>query len=152
MTLSSEISRLTSIFIDTAPIIYYIEANQPFGLLAKEVVDCLQSENIAAYTSVITLTEVLVKPFEKGNDNLALKFSTFLRYSNSIDLLEINAKIAEEAGRLRGKYPSLRTMDALQIAAALNISADAFITNDINLKQINEIKVIVLKDFLSERF
>jgi len=39
-------------------------------------------------------------------------------------------------------------MDALQIAVAQNISADAFITNDTNLKKIDEIKTIVLKDYL----
>ena len=148
MTLSDELFRLNSIFIDTAPIIYYIEAHHQFGPLSKELLEYFQDKKLSAYTSVITLTEVLVKPFETGNDNLALKFSKFLRYSNNISLLEITASIAETAGRLRGKYPFLRTMDALQIAVALNISADAFITNDINLKKIDEIKTIVLKDYL----
>jgi len=148
MTLSDELSHLNSVFLDTAPIIYYIEAHHQFGPLAKEVVDFFQSGKLSAYTSVITLTEVLVKPFETGNDNLAENFSTFLRHGNNIDLLELSANMAEEAGRLRGRYPSLRTMDALQIAVALSISANAFITNDINLKQIDEIKIIVLKDYL----
>ncbi len=148
MTLSDELSRLTSIFIDTAPIIYYIEAHHQFGPLSKDLVEYFQDKKLNAYTSVITLTEVLVKPFETGNDNLALNFSTFLRYSSSIRLLEVTASIAETAGRLRGKYPFLRTMDALQIAVAQNISADAFITNDTNLKKIDEIKTIVLKDYL----
>lgn len=148
MTLSDDLSPLTSIFIDTAPIIYYIEANHQFGPLSKELVEYIHDKNLNTYTSVITLTEVLVKPFETGNDNLALKFSTFLRYGSKISLLEISAGISESAARLRGKYPFLRTMDALQIAAAQNISADAFITNDINLKKIDEIKIIVLKDYL----
>jgi predicted nucleic acid-binding protein len=148
MTLSDDLSRFTSIFIDTAPIIYYIEANHQFGPLVKELIEHIHVKKLNAYTSAITLTEVLVKPFETGNDNLALKFSTFLRYGSDINLLEITANIAEAAGRLRGKYPFLRTMDALQLAVALNISADVFITNDINLKKIDEIKTIVLKDYL----
>lgn len=118
MTLSDEIIPLTSIFIDTAPIIYYIEAHHQFGSLSKELLEYCQDKKLDAYTSVITLTEVLVKPFETGNDNLALKFSTFLRYGNNINLLEITAGIAESAGRLRGKYPFLRTMDSLQLAVA----------------------------------
>jgi len=56
--------------------------------------------------------------------------------------------MAESAGKLSGKYPFLRTMDALQIAIAINVKADAFVTNDIRLKKVNELKVIVLKDYL----
>ena len=45
MTLSEELIRINSIFIDTAPIIYYIEAHPQFGALAKEVVSAFQSGN-----------------------------------------------------------------------------------------------------------
>ncbi len=38
MTISAALSDLNSIFIDTAPVIYYIEAHPEFGPLAKEVV------------------------------------------------------------------------------------------------------------------
>jgi len=39
MTLADEISQISTIFVDTAPIIYYIEAHPKFGPLAKEVVN-----------------------------------------------------------------------------------------------------------------
>ncbi|MCK9419154.1 MAG: hypothetical protein M0R70_07230 [Nitrospirae bacterium] len=39
MTIAEELSRLNSLFIDTAPIIYYIEAHPQFGPLTKEVFD-----------------------------------------------------------------------------------------------------------------
>ena len=65
MTLSEELFRINSIFIDTAPIIYYIEAHPKYGPLAKEVVIAFQSGNLNAYSSVITLAEVLPKPIER---------------------------------------------------------------------------------------
>ena len=46
MTLSEELIRINSIFIDTAPIIYYIEAQPKFGPLAKEAVSAFQSGNL----------------------------------------------------------------------------------------------------------
>jgi len=64
MTLSEELTRINSIFIDTAPIIYYIEAHPEFGPLAKEVVSAFQSENLSAYSSVITLAEVLPQMYK----------------------------------------------------------------------------------------
>ena len=39
-------------------------------------------------------------------------------------------------------------MDAVQIAAALDAEADAFLTNDKKLSGIKEIKIIVLSDYL----
>ena len=44
MTLSEELIRIKSIFIDTAPIIYYMEAHPQFGPLAREVVSALTSD------------------------------------------------------------------------------------------------------------
>jgi predicted nucleic acid-binding protein len=148
MTLSDELGQINTVFIDTAPIIYYIEAHPQFGPLAKEVISALQSGELIAFSSVITLTEVLPKPIEAGNEKLAKRFAEFLKYGKSFSLIEISADIAERAGRLRGKYPNLRTLDAIQISAAIDIGADAFLTNDKRLKEIKEIKVLVLKGYL----
>ncbi len=75
------------------------------------------------------------------------KFLKFLKKGKNVNLLEISPDIAESAGRLRGKYDSLKTMDAIQISAAISVGADAFITNDVKLKQISEVKAIILKDY-----
>jgi predicted nucleic acid-binding protein len=101
-----------------------------------------------AFSSVITLTEVLPKPIESGDEKLAKKFAEFLKYGKNLTMIEISEKIAESAGKLRGCYPFLKSIDAIQISAAIDVGADAFLTNDIKLKQIKEIKVLVLKDYL----
>ena len=75
MTLADELGQIDTIFIDTAPIIYYIEANLQSGRLAKDIFDTLQSEKIQAFSSVLTLTEVLSKPIETGNEKLSRKFA-----------------------------------------------------------------------------
>lgn len=148
MTLSNEVAKINTVFIDTAPVIYYIEAHPKLGPLTKEIVDAFQSGVLNAFTSVITLVEVLPKPIEAGHEQLARRFADFLRYGKNLTLIEISADIAEMAGKLRGHYTFLRAMDAIQIAVALEVGADAFLTNDAKLKRIKEIKVLVLKDFL----
>ena len=70
MNLSEELNRLNTLFIDTAPVIYFIEAHPQFGPLAKEVVNTFQSGSLSAFSSVITLTEVLSKPSEAGDETL----------------------------------------------------------------------------------
>jgi predicted nucleic acid-binding protein len=148
VTLAEELARINSIFIDTAPIIYYIEAHPDFGPLAKEVVSAFQEGNLTAYSSVITLTEVLPKPIESGDEKLARKFADFLKRGKRLTMIEISEGIAEAAGKLRGRYPVLKTVDALQIAAALETGSEVFLTNDMKLRQIRALKVMVLKDYL----
>lgn len=151
MALVDELRRDSPLFIDTAPIIYFIEAHPRYGTLTKEVVSLFQTEDVRAFSSVLTLTEVLVKPAEMGDEMRAKKFSEFLMQGKGLTLVEITAAIAERAGRLRGKYPALKTVDAVQVAAALNIGAGAFLTNDKRLKTVTEIKVFVLKDYAEKK-
>ena len=148
MSLRKELLKSKTIFIDTAPIIYYIQAHQQFGHLAMEVVNAFQSGKVSAFSSVITIVEVLVKPIEVKDEKLAKKFTDFLKHGKNLLLLEISMDIAEGAGRLRGIYPNIRALDAIQIAAAIDVGADTFITNDKKLEQIKEIKVLILKDYL----
>lgn len=148
MTLTDELSQIYTIFIDTAPIIYYIEAHPQFGPLSKEVVNFFQSERLSAFSSVITLAEVLPKPIKAGDEKLAMKFADFLKNGKNLSMIEISSSVAEKAGRMRGQYPDLRAIDALQLSAAIEIGVDAFITNDKKLKQIKEMNVLVLKDYL----
>ena len=148
MTLKEEVAKIKTLFIDTAPIIYYIESHPHFGPLTKLIIDAFQSGGLNGFSSVITLVEVLPKPIEANQQELASRFSDFLRCGKNLTLVEISADMAEVAGRLRGHYTFLRAMDAIQIGVALKIGVDAFLTNDTNLKQIKEIKVLVLKDYL----
>jgi predicted nucleic acid-binding protein len=148
VTLSDELSLIGSLFIDTAPIIYYIEAHPEFGPLAKEVVTAFQSGSLIAYSSVITLAEVLPKPTERGDERLTKKFADFLKHGRNLTMIEISERIAEAAGKLRGRYPHLKTVDAIQLAAALDFGTEAFLTNDGRLGKFKDLKVLVLKDYL----
>jgi len=66
----------------------------------------------------------------------------------NLNLADISVNIAEQAGRLRGKYSDLKTIDAIQISTALEMGVDMFLTNDKRLKKINEIKVLIINDFV----
>ncbi len=148
MTLAHELSQINTVFIDTAPIIYYIEAHPQFGPLAKEVVYAFQAGTLVAFSSVITLAEVLPKPIHMGQEELARRFAEFLRKGRNLNLMEISADIAERAGRLRGKYSKLHGLDAIQLSTAIEVGAEVFLTNDNKLKQVKEIKILVLQDYL----
>ena len=74
----------------------------------------------------------------------------YLKKGQNLTLLPITEIIGESAGVLRGKYPHLKTVDAVQIAAAVDAGADAFLTNDKKLSTIKEIKILVLNDYIGD--
>jgi len=148
VSLADDLRECRSLFIDTAVVIYHIEAHPKFGPLAREVVRRFRPGEARAFTSVVTLAEVLPKPVAAENEELAGKFLYFFSHTRNLDLLEITAGIAELAGRLRAKYRALRTADAIQIAAATRVGADAFVTNDQKLKQVEELRVLLLSDYV----
>jgi predicted nucleic acid-binding protein len=148
MKIAEELSKISTLFIDTAPIIYYIEAHSIYGPISKEIVNFFQSEEREAFSTVLTLTEVLAKPMKIGDEKLVDRFAEFLKYGRNFTLIEISEKIAERAGRLRGRYTELRTIDAVQLASAIENGIEIFITNDKKLKKVDEIKVVVLDDYV----
>ncbi|MCX5895968.1 MAG: PIN domain-containing protein [Proteobacteria bacterium] len=148
MTRIGVLDKINTIFVDTAPIIYFIEAHPQFGPLVKEVVNAVQSGKLRAFSSVLTLAEVLPKPIAAGDEKLAKTFAEFLKHGRNFSLVEISSNLAESAGKLRGQYSFLRTIDAVQFAVAIDLGVDAFLTNDKKLKRVKGIDVIVLNDYL----
>lgn len=98
-------------------------------------------------TSTVTLLEVLVKPLRDGNKKLAEKYKTILLSANGLLSIEITHEISIQAAGLRALY-NIRTPDSIQLAAAIVLKADYFITNDHALKQVKEIKTILLDEML----
>lgn len=96
---------------------------------------------------MITLHEVMVQPIRHNNQFLADRFSFFLKNSDQLDLVSISDEIAETAAGLRGRYLFLKMADDLQVAAALSVGADLFLTNDKQLKQLTEIPMAVLDEY-----
>lgn len=150
MNISKALKEIQTVFLDTAPVIYFIEAHPQFGPLVKKVVELMNENRIQAFTSVLTLAEVLSKPVETKNAALIEKFKIYLKNGQNLTLLPITEIISESAGVLRGKYPHLKTVDAVQIAAALDVGADAFLTNDKKLSMIKELKILILNDYIVE--
>lgn len=59
--------------------------------------------------------------------------------------MPIDADDAVAAVELRARY-ALRTPDALQLAVAIRAGCDAFLTNDVRLRRVSELRIILLDD------
>lgn len=133
--------------LDTSVFIYHIEASSPFSGAASEVLQHVGQLAATGITSVLTLTELLVKPLQSGRRGLAARYEALVRLTPNLILADVDAEIARRAALLRATY-RLRTPDAIQVAASLAHGATAFVTNDIRLRRIDELTVIVLADYM----
>ena len=96
-------------------------------------------------TSVITVSEFCVKPFQENDNTVLLDFKNTLEELN-VKVVDISWKIAENSSKLRAKYKFLKTADALQIASAISLNCKRFFTNDVQLQNISEIKIVLIQD------
>ena len=105
------------VFIDTAPIIYFLE-NSPLYMesMEKFLLRCVK-EHIQIVTSTLTIEEYLVLPYSDGKMEYVDNFKRFIEYMN-IEVVDIDAAIAEQGAKVRGQYKNFKAMDALQIAVA----------------------------------
>lgn len=141
------LKNINTIAIDTSPFIYYIEEHKDYTETIDPLFKQISLGRITAYTSLITLIEVLTKPMEEKDKKLIDKYESLLANSDNLILADIDRNVAVESARLRAKY-SIKTPDAIQLTVGLINGAKAFITNDATLKKVKGIKVIVLDDVI----
>lgn len=141
--------RGSRIFIDTAPIIYFIEKNHRYLNIVRPVFVEIDAGKIEAITSTITLLEVLVLPFKTKNERLAERYREILLYSEGLTSFEVLHKVSEMASKLRAKY-SIKTPDAIQVGLGVLYGAEKFVTNDPDLKKVSDINVLLIDDFLEK--
>ena len=131
------------IFLDTAPIIYYLQNSE----LYFENMKRFWNEYIEYdyLTSVITITEYLTYPYRQNDLQMIKDFYSFLE-NMEIQICNIDKKIAEKAAQIRAEYTFFKTMDSLQLATACIMECDLFLTNDKQLRQFKEIKCITVDE------
>lgn len=59
----------------------------------------------------------------------------------NIEVVDIDATIAEQGAKIRGQYKNFKAMDALQIATAIVKKCDMFFTNDKQLRKRKNFRV-----------
>ena len=145
MNLLERLPSVSRVFLDTAPVIYYVEENSHYLPRVEPVFSALDNGMLTAVTSSVTLAECLVMPFRQGRSELIEAFKDLIMAGDNTVFTSIDGAVAEKAGELRARY-GLALTDAFQVAAALLSDCDIFLTNDIDLKRVVEIEVLVLDE------
>ena len=122
------LSRLegSSVFIDTAPFVYFVEEREPYAEMLTPFFDAIDAGNIRAFTSTITCSEALVIPCRQGNRELVARYETLLIETPAVTIVPFDLELANTTAELRAKY-SIKTPDAIQWATAVEYGGAVFL-------------------------
>jgi len=145
LKISDALKGIRRICFDTAPFIYFVERHATYLDLVRPIFQMIDKGQLLSFSSSITLTEVLTQPIKVGNAALTTAYRDILIKGHNFTLVPVDTDVAERAAELRARY-QLKTPDALQVAVALHAGCDGFLTNDLGLKRVTEVRVLVLDE------
>ena len=126
------------VLVDTAPIIYCLEAHPKYAARFQPLFDRQAAGEILFAVATTTIAEVLTGPLRAGEEDLAKRYRAIME---SWQVVVLTADIAESAARLRAAH-KLKLPDAIQVASALAINADALATHDRDFAGITALRVL----------
>ncbi len=120
------------IYLDSCIAIYLVEEHQEFGPVIENLLES-QSDAAGLFISDLTILECMVSPLRSKNRLLEEKYNGWFE---DVTVLNMPKPVFIRAAQLRAKHTSLRTPDALHLAAAQHFDCDEFWTNDTRLNNI----------------
>ena len=136
------------VFVDTMPFIYHIEEHPVYVETVEAFfIGALRDKNYRLMTSVLTLGEVLVQPYRKGDEALVAEYEEIICGTDGLLVVPIDQITSRKAARLRADH-SLKMADALQLASALVNGADYFLTNDKGIAKTGLPQIVLIDNLM----
>ena len=126
------------LLIDAAPVIYVLEGHPTLGARFWPLFDAQAQGRLRFATTTITIAEVMTGPLKLGDEEKARRTRTILE---SWRVVALDSNVAESAARLRASL-NMKLYDAVVLASALAINADAIVTHDRDFSRVKGLKVI----------
>ena len=139
--------RGSRVYFDANPIIYFIEQNTQFAEAVTPLFEMIGDGSILAFTSELSLTEVLIKPIRDNRIQVIQTHKELLLDPELFTLISPNQDTFLLAAELGGKS-SMRTPDAIHMACAIESKCKYFITNDKGIKSIGGVTVVQILELV----
>lgn len=123
---------MSKVFWDTNLFIYLIEGAGTPTDRTKVLRQWIIARGDELLTSALTLGELLVKPLESGNEELAFRYERTVREGATV--LPFDEQAAIRFAEIRADR-GIRSADAIQLACAAAAGVDLFVTNDERLSR-----------------
>ncbi len=133
------------IYLDTNFFIYTLENFAPAAAAVAGIGAMIQRCEVLAYTSELTLAEVLVAPLRKGDQRLVDLYGDLLTTRDGLSIVPVTRDVWIQAAAERTSA-SFKLPDAVHIATARRNACEAFLTNDRGFSRLSGMDVLYLDD------
>lgn len=130
------------IYLDTAPIIYFVEGVEPFASAVEaRLFPTTKDDAPLLVVSDLSRLECRVKPLREGDAELLRDYDEF--FAAVDEVVPLSRAVVDEATQIRAS-DNFKTPDAMHLAAAMVSRCDIFLTNDHQLDRFTALPVEVL--------
>lgn len=126
------------VLVDTAPIVYCLEGHPKYASRFQPLFERQAAGEILFAVATMTIAEVLTGPLGAGEETLAKRYRAAME---SWRVVVLSADIAESAARIRASL-KLKLPDAIQVASAIAVNADALVTHDRDFSRVKALRVL----------
>ncbi len=144
------LNRHRVVAVDTNVFIYHLQQHPRYLPVTRDLLGAWERGSHRGVTSVVSLSEVLVKPLRESDHAAAEEYRNLLATFPNLGLLGVTRNIAEGAARIRAIH-GLDLPDAIHIATAVTGGATGFISNDPAFRRVRDIEVLLLDEAVAVR-
>ncbi|MBN1915754.1 PIN domain-containing protein [Candidatus Dojkabacteria bacterium] len=142
-----KLATMKKLYADSYFWICAFEGSPYYKRIVHDLLKYCLKKNILLTTSFLSFTECLVLPIRDGNRKLKTDYIEFLTELRIINPIPVDPIISIKAAELRAKY-NIMTPDCIHLSTGIQSDCDYFISNDLNLKKVEEIQTIGIKDLV----
>ena len=125
-----------TLLIDNNIIIYLTDLVSPYEALSRRLFEMIETGDVSALISIISVAEVMQGPLKRGFHQTALEVKDYLlNFPNLLCEYVTNHVLDVIGNDTRVKWSKLRSIDSLIIASALKNNVNRIISNDNHFKQ-----------------
>jgi predicted nucleic acid-binding protein len=135
------------VYLDSNVFIAAMESPGAHSDHAWWIINAIEESQIVGVTSEITLAEILVKPIELGDRDLAAAYEQMIMPGVNFEVLQVRREILIGAAQMRARRSSMRLPDAIHISTALASRCSHFVSDDQRLHSIESLKTLGVNPF-----
>jgi len=134
--------------LDTAPLIYYLNRQEPYYETCVELLKRIEFGQLRAVMSVVTEMELLARGSVQGKLQAINDVEQLLRRLRSLRILDVDRTIARRAAELRART-RVKGLDAVIVGTALTEGCRRLIGNDQEVaRRVTEIDYVTMDSIL----
>lgn len=145
MTIVELSERHQRVALDSNVIVYVLEGGQPWGPLARLLLNAIEAGRLEGAVSAVGLAELCAGPARRGDLALVERYVDGLSSMPGLRIQTVTAEIALDAAVIRGMR-GIGLADAMHLASARAAGATAFVTNDRRLRGSSRLDVLYLDE------